>query len=262
MVLELAESAPVCEASGLGGASALDFVRRNAGSDGRIPQSVVRSGELRVLACGPVRIREERISFLRASGQECGSFGKIVAALGGFDGRALADGEPAGRMSSLSDGRDWVRRGRGNWFGFFGLWAGMGSFGRIVTALDGFDGRALADGEPAGRMGSLSEGRDWVRRGRGNWFGFFGLGAGMGSFGKIMMALDGFDGRGLADGEPTGRMRSLSEGQDWVRRGRGNWFGFFGLGAGMGSFGRIVAALDGFDGRGSPMGSQPAGWVA
>jgi hypothetical protein len=84
----------------------------------------------------------------------------------------------------------------------------------------------------------------------------------MGSFGKIMMALDGFDGRGLADGEPTGRMRSLSEGQDWVRRGRGNWFGFFGLGAGMGSFGRIVAALDGFDGRGSPMGSQPAGWVA
>jgi hypothetical protein len=138
----------------------------------------------------------------------------------------------------------------------------MGSFGKIVAALDGFDGRALADGEPAGRMGSLSEGRDWVRRGRGNWFGFFGLGAGMGSFGKIMMALDGFDGRGLADGEPTGRMRSLSEGQDWVRRGRGNWFGFFGLGAGMGSFGRIVAALDGFDGRGSPMGSQPAGWVA
>jgi hypothetical protein len=37
-------------------------------------------------------------------------------------------------MCSLSEGRDWVRRGRGNWFGFFGLWAEMGSFGKIMLA--------------------------------------------------------------------------------------------------------------------------------
>jgi hypothetical protein len=30
----------------------------------------------------------------------------------------------------------------------------MGSFGKIMVALDGFDGRALTDGEPTGRMGA------------------------------------------------------------------------------------------------------------
>jgi hypothetical protein len=30
----------------------------------------------------------------------------------------------------------------------------------------------------------------------------------------------------------------------------------------MGSFGKIMMALDGFDRKGSPMGSQPAGWIA
>jgi len=97
MVLELAESAPVCEASGLGGASALDFVRRNAGSDGRIPQSVVRSGELRVLACGPVRIREERISFLRASGKNVvRSVKSLLRSAASTGGRLPMGSQPAG----------------------------------------------------------------------------------------------------------------------------------------------------------------------
>src|ERR1035438_10362090 len=110
-------------------------------------------------------------------------------------------------------------------------------------------------------MGSLSEGRDWVRRRRGNWFGFFGFGARMGSFGKIIMALDGFDGRALTDGEPTGRMGSLSEGRDWVRRGRGNWFGFFGLGAKNG-FVRQNHVGFGYSGRGERLGAGLASVLA